>query len=190
MKNNKGFTLVEIIGVVVIIGVVMLIAVPSVSEYMISSRKSSYISNVRAFVETIRGEYQMKNFGTFLYDDEVMLVPIEAITLDNGDATETPFGTYDYDKSYIAIVPERNTYQYYSYILDSAGYGVIAMPSNAMSKEYLDIRDNSDIISLRAFVNYENNFSINGKTYEFCEEREYVNNNGVSPIKILVMCEE
>lgn len=190
MKNNKGFTLVEIIGVVVIIGVVMLIAIPAVSEYMISSRKSSYISNVRAFVETIRGEYQMKNFGTFLYDDEIMLVPIEAISLDSGDTTETPFGTYDYEKSYIAIVPERNTYQYYAYILDSAGYGVVGMPSNAMSKEYLDVRSKNDIVSLMSFVNYEKKFSINGKTYEYCEGRDYITENGVSPVKILVLCEE
>lgn len=189
MKNNKGFTLIEIIGVVVIIGVIMLIAIPSVSSYIVNSRKSSYISNVSAFIETIRGEYQMKNFGTFLYDDEVMLVPIEAITLDDGDSTETPFGTYNYEKSYIAIVPERNTYQYYAYILDSAGYGVVGMPANATSKEYLEILSASDITSLMSFVNYEP-FTINGKTYEYCESREYVTENGVSPTQILVLCEK
>ena len=188
-KNNKGFTLVEIIGVVVIIGVIMLIAIPAVSSYIVSSRKSSYISNVSAFIETVRGEYQMKNFGSFLYDDEVMIVPIEAITLDDGDNVETPFGTYNYEKSYIAIVPERNTYQYYAYISDSAGYGVVGMPSNAASREYLEKLSSSDITSLMAFVNYEP-FTMNGKTYEYCEDRDYVNEDGVSPAQILVLCEK
>lgn len=34
MRSKKGFTLVEVLVVIVIIGIVLLIAVPSISSYM------------------------------------------------------------------------------------------------------------------------------------------------------------
>lgn len=39
-KQNKGFTLIEIISVVIIIGVLLIVVVPSVSRYIEDSRKT------------------------------------------------------------------------------------------------------------------------------------------------------
>lgn len=43
-KNNKGFTMIEIIGAVIIIGVLTLIAVPAVSKMMRQFREDYYVS--------------------------------------------------------------------------------------------------------------------------------------------------
>ena len=40
MKNKNGFTLVELIGVVILIGIITLIAVPSV-DYIITKTKNN-----------------------------------------------------------------------------------------------------------------------------------------------------
>ena len=40
MKNKKGFTLVELIGVVILIGLIALIAIPSV-DYVITKTKDN-----------------------------------------------------------------------------------------------------------------------------------------------------
>lgn len=42
MKNNKGFTLVEILAVVVILGILTGVAVPAVSHFIGKSRQKSY----------------------------------------------------------------------------------------------------------------------------------------------------
>ncbi len=42
MKNNKGFTLVEILAVVVILGILTGVAVPAVSHFINKSRQKSY----------------------------------------------------------------------------------------------------------------------------------------------------
>ena len=52
--NRKGFTLIEIIAVVIIIGIIFTIAVPMVSSYILDSRKTSYYGTISAYVETIK----------------------------------------------------------------------------------------------------------------------------------------
>ena len=42
MKNNKGFTLIEMLGTVVILGIIGTIAVTAVTKYLVSSRKEAY----------------------------------------------------------------------------------------------------------------------------------------------------
>ena len=190
MKNNKGFSLIEILAVVVILGIVMLIAVPAVSNYIISSRKSSYVSTVSSYMQTIRGEYEMKYYGSFLYDDEIMIVPIDLVELEQGASDSTPFGEYIYEKSYVVIVPERNTYQFYANIMDTAGYGVMMMPSNSVTRDALQKYENPDVIkNWSAYGNIYEEFLYNGKSYSFCEERNSENAKEGSTSKILVLSE-
>ena len=44
MKNKKGFTLIEILAVIIIIGIIAIIAVPSISRYLNSSKDTVYTS--------------------------------------------------------------------------------------------------------------------------------------------------
>ena len=57
MRDKKGFTLIELLAVIIILGVLMLIAIPSVTEYISSSRKSGYINNAREIMNnSVNGE--------------------------------------------------------------------------------------------------------------------------------------
>lgn len=44
-KNSGGFTLIEIIAVVIIIGILAIVTVPSVSRYIANTRKTAYSSH-------------------------------------------------------------------------------------------------------------------------------------------------
>ena len=43
-RNNKGFTLVELLAVIVILGLLMAIAIPSVTKYITQSRVKTLTS--------------------------------------------------------------------------------------------------------------------------------------------------
>jgi type IV pilus assembly protein PilA len=54
LKNNKkGFTLVELLAVIVILAVILAIAVPSISTVMDSAKKSAFEDNVKLIIKGI-----------------------------------------------------------------------------------------------------------------------------------------
>lgn len=54
MKNNKAFTLVEVIAVIVILGVVLSIAVPSITNVVNSTNKNRMKSDAELFISKVK----------------------------------------------------------------------------------------------------------------------------------------
>ena len=52
--NNKGFSLIELLAVIIIIGIVALIAVPSVSQYINKASDTSYSSYERSMEDAAK----------------------------------------------------------------------------------------------------------------------------------------
>ncbi len=53
-KKKKGFTLVELIAVVVILGIILVIAVPRITDVISTTRESGYQANERMMVNAVR----------------------------------------------------------------------------------------------------------------------------------------
>ena len=70
LKNNKGFTLVEIIVVLVILAILAAIAVPAVLGYVDESKKTRYIEEAHSIYTVIQTEEaRYKALGNELNDD-------------------------------------------------------------------------------------------------------------------------
>lgn len=63
MKNNKGFTLVETIAVIIILGVVLSIAVPSITNVVKSTNKNRMISDAETFASKAKEMYESDTIG-------------------------------------------------------------------------------------------------------------------------------
>ena len=53
-KNNKGFTLVELLAVIVIMGILMMVAIPSVTRTIENSRKDTFVDIAKAYGNAAR----------------------------------------------------------------------------------------------------------------------------------------
>ena len=54
LKNQKGFTLVELLAVIVILGIIGAIAVPSIAGIIDNSKKDAHIANAQQMVSAAR----------------------------------------------------------------------------------------------------------------------------------------
>ena len=58
MKNKKGFTLVELLAVIVVLAIIMIIAIPQVMESMNAAKKNSFKIYAQKVLNTAVAKYQ------------------------------------------------------------------------------------------------------------------------------------
>lgn len=84
-NNKKGFTLVELLAVIVILGVLLLIAVPAVQNIISSSKKKSFESAAKLMIENAETAASLEKYsgdGNFTK----CYVEVTSITLERGNA--------------------------------------------------------------------------------------------------------
>lgn len=90
LKSNKGFTLVELLVVVIIIGILVAIAIPVYTDITNSTKRSACDSNMRMIKSAIQ-QYKIK------YPDRTV-TEISDLNEFFEDTPECPFGAgYEFD---------------------------------------------------------------------------------------------
>lgn len=105
--NKKGFTLVELLAVIVILGVIMLIAIPSIGTIISNSRQNSFISSGKMYISTaqnyVAGELNSENTNYCM----------TVATLTEGKADKSPINTSKDITGYVLYNATDNTYKAY-----------------------------------------------------------------------------
>ena len=63
MKNNKGFTLVELLTVIVILAIILAIAVPGISKIIEGSKKGAFEADAKMLITGINYKNLEAGFG-------------------------------------------------------------------------------------------------------------------------------
>lgn len=63
MKNNKGFTLVELLAVIVILAIILAIAVPGISKIIEGSKKGAFEADAKMLITGINYKNLEAGFG-------------------------------------------------------------------------------------------------------------------------------
>ncbi len=117
--NNKGFTLIEVLAVMVILGIVLMISVPNVSQYITRSRRSSYITDAKRYVEAARGEVETERMK-ITSKNTCYYIPRECIPVNKGQ--QSPFG--DWKGLYVVVTYDGKSHDYYFTSTDTSGIGI------------------------------------------------------------------
>lgn len=133
-KHKRGFTLIELLAVIIILGILMIIAVPSVTEYIQTSRRNSYIVTAKSFIDAVTTkvnslEYELMDVDATYY------LPTKCVSFEKGG--ESPFG--EFQESYVVVTYDGTKYDYYYTGRDSSNHGIVLT--------YRELLDESFILS-------------------------------------------
>ena len=82
MENNKGFTLVELLAVIVILGLLMAIAIPSVTKYITQSRVKTLVSTIDSYVTAATTAVNDNEFGAMSNPNVMYYIPVSNEEID------------------------------------------------------------------------------------------------------------
>ena len=119
MKNKKGFTLIELLAVIIILGILMIIAIPAVTEYISSSRKSAYVTTASRYIDGVRNKINAAEIP--VYDKEATYyIPGSCVSMEKGG--KSPYG--DWEEYYVVVTYDGTGYDYYWTSRDETNTGI------------------------------------------------------------------
>ncbi len=119
MKNKKsGFTLVELLAVIVILAVILTIAIPNVISSLDKSRRDTFVADAKKFLSLAR--YEIGNKISKPASGEIVRINLACV--DNEDLVSDPDGNpYDEENSFVAVVRKDDELVYYVHLMSTGG---------------------------------------------------------------------
>lgn len=109
--GKKGFTLVELLAVLIILGIIMAIAIPSTVSILDNNKKKTYISDAKRFATMAELEYKKNGCLNGSGSDSSCTLYLSKVN--DGTLDEDPDGgKYSLDQSYV-LVEEKSSGGYY-----------------------------------------------------------------------------
>ena len=136
MKRN-GFTLIEVLAVIIILGVIMTIAVPNVLSMLDRNKKDTFIENAKLMAN--KAEYTIRKDTSIEYPSEGKAIILTLEYLNTNDISESPYNTmYSPTRSFVAVVNETindiTEYKYYVHLVACSDLECSNTSENSVNK--------------------------------------------------------
>ncbi len=134
--NRKGFTLIELMGVIIILSIVMLIAVPNITSILDKNKRDTYIADAKKLIT--QAEYAIRS-NQFEKPASNELVKVTLNYLATNDIKKDPDGNpYSLTDSYVVIVRKDGYLEYYVNLVattDSGKKGIRLVHEEELTKD-------------------------------------------------------
>lgn len=118
--NNKGFSLIEMLGVIAIITFLMVFAIPAVSNIVVNSRKQAYLDSIIVQKNTVEQAITVDKY--YVYDKETVYYFDYQLFADDDKKGQSPYG--DWIDCYVVVTYDGKVNHFYWTGLDDKGWKV------------------------------------------------------------------
>lgn len=151
-RKNKAFTLIELLAAIVILAVLLAIAIPKVTQYITNSRKDSFITTSKNYVDGVRNAATSEMYELPVGTDDITIISIDMIKLEKGKKKSSFNGTWLPGYSYVAIInvgtDEDPDYEYFIALRDSKRYTLGLTENDSIVRKSI-IRNNTNGTKVR-----------------------------------------
>ena len=117
--NSEGFTLVELLAIMVILGVLLMVAIPQVTRTISDSRKEVFVDTAVAFLSSAKTGMVNGSYTQSIPIDPTFSVCIPFNQIEYEKGSKSPFGAaIDTKSSYVKVYNDKGTIKYYVYMRD------------------------------------------------------------------------
>ena len=158
MKNKNGFSLIELIAVIIILGVVMLIGIPSITKAIDNSRRKAYVEIANRYVDMVRADVAS---GKTTIDDPDLTYYISYDSLKTEVGEQSPWGPWI--SAYVVAVydQDQRKVEYYWTSIDVTGHKIVLKNIEEITPEDI-IVDTSLVENDTRRIGYRDHVSITG----------------------------
>lgn len=110
--NKKGFTLIELIAVVVIMAIIALIATPNIVNMLDKGKKEDYVSDAKEIITKATYMYKQEKYRKDgnIFSEGTDRATIRLKNINGIDDYTDPYGfTYDKEMSYVEFIKPSTT---------------------------------------------------------------------------------
>ena len=118
--KNKGFTLTELLAMLVVLGILMLVAIPNITAIVKRQKTNKFIEDAKSMIETAKIK-NAKNNVSKPGIGECIVYSLDYLN-DNENIDKGPNGgEYDQFESYVIYTREDDQYKYYVKLIEING---------------------------------------------------------------------
>ena len=136
-KNNKGFTLVELLAVFVILAIISVFGIPAITRTITNSRNRMYVTDAQKMIAA--ADYKIRAANSKIEKpDPGDCIAISLVYLESSDFDHSPNeGEYEKEASFVVVKNNNGKLEYASTIIEKlkdGGYKGIALSSDKSLK--------------------------------------------------------
>lgn len=137
--NNKGFTLVELLGTMVILGICLTIAIPAATRYIDKSKRESFSTVIHEYSDAVGKSIASGEYEAPIDRNDLTIISLDLIPLDKGKKESSFDSEWVKSKSYIIVINtgtrDNPVYSYYAAAQDENNHAISLTETKGISSK-------------------------------------------------------
>jgi len=136
--NNRAFTLIELLAMLVVLGILMAVTVPNITGILSESKNNILIEDVDKLVDAAKTKISTRSDISHPANNKCLVMTLDFLN-DSDDFKKGPNdGEYDKFDSFVIVKREGTSYKYYVRLVEKnedGKYGLEAVDYDAFKKK-------------------------------------------------------